>query len=337
MVPVAALIGATALGCDRPQPTEPLSGGPLFATTRTPITATILGLPVSSSAQSILDQSFTSPGDLTAVINECCAFVGQTYTAGVTGTLAGISIDVESSGPFPLHVAIRAVAGGLPTTTVLGDVTLGSSSSALSQLIVFPQVIPQVAGVQYTIVVNYLGAPPPGPGQAQGGWAGATGNAYPGGDLLLSFNGGVSWFVDSPDFDLHFKTFISPPLVQIAIDIKPATFPNSINPRSAGVMAVAILTTDTFDATTVDPATVRFGPTGTEAVAAHAALEDVDGDGDKDLILHFKTQDTGFVCGDASASLTGDTVDGRLIEGSDSIKTVGCREEPSRPRPSSPR
>jgi hypothetical protein len=40
-----------------------------------------------------IDQSFTSPTNLGANINECCAFVGQTYTAGLTGTLAGVSVD----------------------------------------------------------------------------------------------------------------------------------------------------------------------------------------------------------------------------------------------------
>lgn len=118
----------------------------------------------------------------------------------------------------------------------------------------------------------------------------------------------------------------NPPIVvQVAIDIKPGSDPNSINPRSKGVIPVAILTTATFDATTVDPATVRFGRTGTEAAPVQSALEDVDGDGDTDLILHFNTQAAGIVCGDTSASLTGETFDGQMIEGSDSINTAGCR------------
>jgi hypothetical protein len=115
--------------------------------------------------------------------------------------------------------------------------------------------------------------------------------------------------------------------ITVAIDIKPGSFPNSINPRSKGVIPVAILTTDTFDATTVDPTTVRFGATGTEAAPVKAALRkrDVDKDGDTDMMLHFKTQATGIVCGDTSASLTGETFSGQMIQGSDSIKTAGCK------------
>ncbi len=111
----------------------------------------------------------------------------------------------------------------------------------------------------------------------------------------------------------------------IEIDIKPGSFPNSINPRGKGTISVAILTTNTFDATTVDTSTVFFGATGTEAAPMHAALEDVDGDGDTDLTLHFSTQGTGIQCGHTAAALTGQTLGGQPIRGSDSIRTVGCK------------
>jgi hypothetical protein len=117
----------------------------------------------------------------------------------------------------------------------------------------------------------------------------------------------------------------APEPVEVAIDIKPGSFPNSINPKSKGVIPVAILTTATFDATTVDPTTVLFGATGTEAAPVHSALQDVDGDGGTDLLLHFETQATGIRCGDASAFLTGETFSKQVIEGSDSIKTVTCK------------
>lgn len=109
------------------------------------------------------------------------------------------------------------------------------------------------------------------------------------------------------------------------IDIKPGSFPNSINPQSRGEIPVAIFTTDFFDATTVDWSTVKFGVTGTEAFAGHSSLKDVDGDGETDMVLHFITLDTGIQCGDTSASLKGKTLGGELLAGTDSINTVGCK------------
>jgi hypothetical protein len=156
-----------------------------------------------------LDQSFTSPNDLGAAINECCRFVAQTFTAGLTGTLGAVTINVQSSSRFPLHVAIRTVIDGVPSTMVLGETTLRSGSAPLSLLITFPQVIPIVAGVQYAIVVNYEGAPPPGPGQSQGNWAGATGDRYPDGALYFSFLDGISWVMLTPGADVHFQTYVN--------------------------------------------------------------------------------------------------------------------------------
>jgi len=110
----------------------------------------------------------------------------------------------------------------------------------------------------------------------------------------------------------------------VVIDIKPGSDPNSINPVSNGVIPVAILTTDTFDATQVDPLTVAFGPIGASESHGRSHIKDVDGDGDMDLVLHFNTQDTGIQCGDTDASLTGETFGGEPIAGIDSIRTVPC-------------
>lgn len=111
----------------------------------------------------------------------------------------------------------------------------------------------------------------------------------------------------------------------VTIDIKPGSDTNRINPKSKGVTPVAILTTSTFDSTTVDPLSVKFGPN--EATEAHGRghIEDANGDGKLDLVLHFNTQETGIQCGDTSASLTGETFGGQAIAGSDSIRTVGCK------------
>lgn len=124
------------------------------------------------------------------------------------------------------------------------------------------------------------------------------------------------WMLDSIEY--RFEP------IPILIDIKPGTFPNTINPNSKGKIPVAILTTDSFDATLVDPTTVLFGATGTEAAAVHSVTEDVDDDGDLDMVLHFVTKQTGVTCGNASASLTGALFNGLRIRGSESLETVPC-------------
>ena len=156
-----------------------------------------------------LDQSFTSGNNLFAVINSCCAFVGQTYTAGLLGMLAGVSVDIsEISGDnFPLDVQIRTVTGGLPTTTILGETS--TTAFSLSNVITFPQAITQVPGSEYAIVVDFLGAPPQG--LAVGNWIGGTGNLYPFGDSVSSLDGGATWVAFGPnDFDSNFQTFVNP-------------------------------------------------------------------------------------------------------------------------------
>jgi hypothetical protein len=67
-----------------------------------------------------------------------------------------------------------------------------------------------------------------------------------------------------------------------------------------GTLAVAILTTPTFHATTVEPESVMFGPKGTEVGAAEWAPEDVD----VDLVLQFETQPTRIQCGVTEVKLT---------------------------------
>jgi probable HAF family extracellular repeat protein len=115
---------------------------------------------------------------------------------------------------------------------------------------------------------------------------------------------------------------IPEPTTAVEIDIKPGSDPNPINPFSRGVIPVAILTTEDFDALTVDEDSVRFGPAEAEKRHKQAHVEDVDGDGDLDLLLHFSTQETGIALGDTEACLTGQTYDGVPIMGCDSVRTV---------------
>jgi hypothetical protein len=107
---------------------------------------------------------------------------------------------------------------------------------------------------------------------------------------------------------------------KITIDIKPGQDPPAINPGSNGVTPVAILSTPTFNATTVDASSVKFGPNGASPV--HTSIQDVNGDGIPDLILQFNTTQTGIVAGNTQACLTGNTTSGLSIMGCDTIQTV---------------
>jgi len=110
----------------------------------------------------------------------------------------------------------------------------------------------------------------------------------------------------------------------VEIDVKPGRDPNAVNPRSKGVIPVAVLGSVDFDATQVDFSTVAFGPGGASPIHG-GHVEDVNGDGFFDTVLHFKTQETGIQCGDIEATLTGETFGGEAITDSDTIKTVSCR------------
>jgi parallel beta-helix repeat protein len=120
----------------------------------------------------------------------------------------------------------------------------------------------------------------------------------------------------------------APPVVQVTIDIKPGSDPNSINPKSKGKIPVAILSTADFDVPNeVDRDSLTFGPIGDEDSLAFCSPspEDVNYDGYDDLVCHFYTQSAGFACGDEWGYLKGETVDDVPIEGSDSVRIVPCK------------
>lgn len=194
---------------------------------------TFLAMP--AWADTVVDQSFISggPAFLEAALNPLSP-VAQTYTAGLTGILAGVNIDVSKSPGilpiFPLRVQIQSVTGGIPTGNVLGDVTLGTDNSPLSSLITFPELVPQVAGTQYAIVVDYPTVPSDF-GRPPGHWSGNTGNQYLGGQFLAFVPETQSWFsFDGGADDLHFQTFVN-------------TAINPIPEPSAGILILIIAVT----------------------------------------------------------------------------------------------
>lgn len=123
--------------------------------------------------------------------------------------------------------------------------------------------------------------------------------------------------------------------VSVTIDIKPGSDPNAINPGARGVIPVAILQTDEFDPVDrVNVESLRFGDpenletggggsSGGAAPVHEGHIEDVDDDGDDDLLLHFRTQDTNFEGDEDTGKLVGETNDRTPLFGTDSVKLVG--------------
>lgn len=133
--------------------------------------------------------------------------------------------------------------------------------------------------------------------------------------------GGANADVDITSF--HFEQ--QSPVTEVTIDIKPGSSLNSINLGSNGNVPVAILSTATFDATTVDPlsltlagAQVELKGKGTPMVS----FEDVNGDGLLDLVAHVSTEALQLTENDTQAVLKGQTFAGELISGTDSIRIV---------------
>jgi len=115
-----------------------------------------------------------------------------------------------------------------------------------------------------------------------------------------------------------------PGVVEVDVDIKPGSYPNTINLGSYGLVPVAVLSSENFDATQIDPDTVTLA--GAEVAVRGkgnklmAHEEDVNGDSLLDLVMQVETEnfDPNQIQ-DGRAWLTGATYGGVAIEGSDEI------------------
>lgn len=123
---------------------------------------------------------------------------------------------------------------------------------------------------------------------------------------------------------------IVPPVIEVDVDVKPMSCPNPFNVGQKGVLPVAILGSEDFDVTEVDPATVRIGFNE----PLRWTLEDVAGpecsepDGYLDLTFKFKAQEITLCADDGEVVyllLTGDLFDGTEIWGSDAVWIIRKR------------
>jgi hypothetical protein len=210
----------------------------------------------------IVDQEHAPPGNFPALAVANDRTQIQTFTVGVTGVLTRIDVQVRRS-PQTVEDLVLSLwstdVEGLPENLLA---TVSLPASATTQDIPAPFVpfdlgaasVAVSAGDVLAIELDSNAANVPPFFQERYEWE--FGGQYGGGTAYTRI-GPVLLELGE---DFHFRTYVDTGILPVALDTKPRSFPNAINPNSNGVIPVAILTTDAFDATTVDPLSVEFGP-----------------------------------------------------------------------------
>jgi photosystem II stability/assembly factor-like uncharacterized protein len=271
-----------------------------------------------------------NPTTLYAAIGGCS--FNCSLTAGVfKSTNGGMSWAGVNSGITDLQVVSLAVEPS-DTNILYAGTRLHGVFKSIDGGASWTPVNPDLSSTLFAIIHLPLAVDPLNPGIV---YAGTVNGVF------KSTDSGMNWTSANTGFPAStsiFELAIEPAAAatSVEIDIKPGSSSNSINPRSNGNIPVAVLTTSSFDASSVDPGTVRFGQTGKEAAQLRSSQEDVDKDGDLDLVLHFNTQQSGLKCGDSLAHLTGRTFDGQPVTGSDSVRTAGCHMRDEREKDGEP-
>lgn len=116
------------------------------------------------------------------------------------------------------------------------------------------------------------------------------------------------------------------PVIEVDIDIKPGSDPNSISPSSAGVIPVGVFSSTEFDATTIDPETVALARARVKLVGKAGKYlcneEDINGDDLDDLVCKVHTAQFMIEVGDSLAVLEAETYDGKRVRGEDTVRIV---------------
>lgn len=225
---------------------------------------------------------------------------GDVYIAGVT-----------KSANFPAVDAFQAFMAGAPNEAQAFVTKLNAAGSALTYSTAINPPIDMSA--QADVGIDLVGEAYITGGVGGGGILGTyptTANA-----VQPAYGGGT--------FDAfvaklaHFTT--------VTIDIKPGSSENTINLGSGGVTQVAILSSATFDATTVDPMTVTLASAPVKLKGngtAQVIVSDVNGDGRQDLIVHVQTEALQLNSNATTAVLEAETFGGTAIVGTDIVRIV---------------
>ncbi len=119
---------------------------------------------------------------------------------------------------------------------------------------------------------------------------------------------------------------VTPTGTLVEIDIRPGSEQNPVNPKSHGVLPVGILSSDTFDATEVDPSTVFLAgaPVALRSQQSKylTSEEDVNIDGLTDLLVKIETELLELDLPTGPVIMVGSTFEGDPFWGEDFVRVV---------------
>lgn len=110
---------------------------------------------------------------------------------------------------------------------------------------------------------------------------------------------------------------------EVPFDVKPGGAVSPVNPKAKGTLPVALLSTPTFDATQVDPATVRVAgaPVALRGNGYMVQIRDVNHDGRDDLFMHIEMSRVSLPDGATEMPIEAMYGD-RRVYGADAIRLV---------------
>lgn len=283
---------------------------------RTVLAMAIAALAASGSALAV--GSYDSPQALE---------VGDGGVATVTGTIgtatavdfysfttkAGneITIDIDGThlGSNPEHDIVIYVFDGALNWLPQQDSTTVDPGSQQNALFPFPYTLDPSVTLGVTAAT-------------EGTWKVAVASN----GRFVSPGGSVSGFGDSTGpYTLIVSGLPVPVTTQtIDIDIKPGSKDLSVlNPKSKGVIPVALLSNKDVNPFEIELDSLRFGSKGEEQSLVRCLKDgrDLNGDGKPDRICHFDNEKAGFGKTDTLAKVKG-RANGKTVQGTGSLKVV---------------
>jgi uncharacterized repeat protein (TIGR01451 family) len=205
-------------------------------------------------------------------------------------------------------IVVRNSGPGVATGVRLADALPAHGQASL------PLTSQGTCGIEASGIACTLGTLAPGE------WATVTYVVTPTAPGALANSASVSSREFDPDWTDN--TAVAIVAVRAQVDIRPGNPQNPINLRSGGVVPIAILGTAGFDAGGIDIASLRFGPGSAPARLQGARVQDVNRDGQADLVVNVQVEGSGLSGGDTQACVEGLTRNGRAFRGCDVVRVV---------------